>query len=361
METKSMKKITPRSLGHDASVYIRQVFVRFIKMGISIKIISPLLLVATSTLYFWLGVWRVDGEKALYTIHATGPKPGPSPLPRNGRLLDIYQEQDILYLISNYDPIDPHCGKLDSAAWDRKTVRDLIRYRYDVTMSVQTVGRYLKRWGFTKKKLAKRAYEQNAELVEKFKNNTFPELVLKADKENAIIVFLDETGFNSNSNLFRGYSPRGKRCFSHITAKKFSKNVVISLDQNGKINFMSYDSNMNTSLYIKFLGNLLRQYKQKIYLIADNLRVHHAKKLNNWLEDKADKIELYYLPPYSPELNPVEYVNCHIKYQIFSKSPSMTKEVLEKRIFKELKTLQRAPKLAKKFFGHEELKYLQNT
>jgi accessory colonization factor AcfC len=147
-------------------------------------------------------------------------------------------------------------------------------------MTVQTVGRYLNRWGFTLKRPAKKAHEQNPESVKVFKNTTYQEIRAKAQKESGIIIYLDESGLHSNSNVTRAYSPCGKRCYSDLSAQKFSKNIIIALAENGKITYKTYDQTMNTDLYIKFVETLIGQYTKKIFLVADNLRVYHARKLN---------------------------------------------------------------------------------
>jgi transposase len=322
-----------------------------------------MLLIAKSTAYVWLDKLKNKGYKAFIKSKKPGPKPGPCSNPRNGRLLNASQEEWIINLILNYMPFDPICGILHSSRWDRRTIKELIFQQFGILMSRQTVGNYLKRWNFTNKKQSKRALEQDQDAVKYFKDVKYKELVQKAKKENAIIIFIDETGLNTQSNAAYSYSPNGKRSYSNTTGKKFSKNLIIALDQNGRIFYQSYDQAMNTGLYINFLSSLLRKYNQKIILIADNLKVHHAKKLQQWVKDKSDIIELHYFPAYSPELNPVEYINCYIKYYIFSDDPISTQKDLENRICTVLRSLQQHQKIpgtGKNFFGHEELKFMEN-
>jgi transposase len=353
-----MKYFSLHSVPPDGIEVLKKLFVKYLKHNMSIADISRHLEVKISCLYNWQKNYKQNPADFLKR-KPRGPKPGDDG--KNGRKLKREQENIIKSLICSHQPTDQECGAMDSCCWDRKTILRLIEHKFGITMSLTTLTRYLKQWDFTPKKPVKKAHEQNIKLVEEFKEVTFPAIVKKCDKDEGVIVMLDETGFHSDSNVCRSYSPRGVKAESDLSARRYARNVVISISKELGLNFMSYDTSFNTDMYIKYLQRLINIANgRKIFLIADNLRVHHSKKLMAWIKGKEHLIELHYFPSYSPNLNPVEYINHYIKWQIYSKSPMRSQAALNKRVRSELRSLQRNLKLARRFFDHKELKFMQN-
>ncbi|MEW8028764.1 MAG: transposase [Candidatus Thiodiazotropha sp.] len=94
-----------------------------------------------------------------------------------------------------------------------------------------------------------------------------------------------------------------------LNANRTSTNMISAVTNQGKVRFKVYDGSMNVDIMIDFCKHLIKSAKCKAYLIVDYMRVHHAKLLKAWLADHSDEIEIFYLPSYSPKLNPVEYLN----------------------------------------------------
>jgi len=82
---------------------------------------------------------------------------------------------------------------------------------------------------------------------------------------------------------------------------------------------MIYNKTMNFQTMIKFFKRLIKDSDKKIYLILDNLRVHHSNLVKTWLEAHSHEIVIYFLPSYSPELSPDGYLNCDLKACIRTK------------------------------------------
>jgi hypothetical protein len=120
---------------------------------------------------------------------------------------------------------------------------------------------------------------------------------------------------------------------------------------------MIYKKTMNAQLFIKFLERLIKDAGRKIYLILDNLRVHHSKIVKSWVEEHKDKIELFFLPSYSPELNPDEYLNCDLKAGVHSGVPARTKGKLTSKTLSHLRMLQKKPGRVAKYFKHPKIAY----
>ena len=93
--------------------------------------------------------------------------------------------------------------------------------------------------------------------------------------------------------------------------KRHRVNMLSAVNSQGKVRFMIYQDTMNQQRLIRFMERLIRDSKQKVFLILGNLNVHHGKLAASWLEKHKDKIEVLFLPPYAPEYNPDEYLRKH--------------------------------------------------
>ena len=120
---------------------------------------------------------------------------------------------------------------------------------------------------------------------------------------------------------------------------------------------MLYDKAMSAQIFIKFCSRLIKDAAKKVYLILDNLRVHHSKIVKDWVEQHKDQIQLFFLPSYSPELNPDEYLNCDLKAGVHSTAPARSKSQLKCKAPSHLRMLQKKPKRVVKYFQHPKIAY----
>ena len=120
---------------------------------------------------------------------------------------------------------------------------------------------------------------------------------------------------------------------------------------------MLYEETLKTDVFIEFLRRLVKYSKRKIFLILDNLRVHHSKKVQKWVKKHKKKIRLFFLPPYAPQYNPDEYLNNDLKRNVNRKHIPLTKFELQRNLKSYLKTLQNNPNHIKKLFEAEYVKY----
>jgi len=171
-----------------------------------------------------------------------------------------------------------------------------------------------------------KAYEQSPAKVSKWLSEEYPVIKEQAKKEDAEIFWGDETGIRNDAQHERGYAPKGKTPVVRLNAKREKTNMISAINNQGKVRFHIYDSNMNADILIDFMKRLIKSAGRKVYLALDNLRVHHAKVVKAWLEENKHRIEVFYLPAYSPELNPDEYLNCDLKAGVHSGLPSRSKE-----------------------------------
>ena len=272
-----------------------------------------------------------------------------------GRSLSVAQEASIQRTICDKRPEQL---KMEFALWSRAAVMQLIERECGITLSVRGVGTYLSRWGFTPQKPIKKAYEQRPEAVQAWLTEQYPEIEQRAKAEGAEIHWGDETAPVNTDVRGRSYAPAGKTPVAYAvggTRQKLS--MIATVTNQGKTRWMIIDDAFNTDRLIEFLDALIRDAGRKVFLILDNLRVHHAKLVKAWVAERADKIELFYLPSYSPELNPEERLNADLKYAIGSKVPARTKARLKAAATEHMHKLEQSPERIRSYFQDPRVKY----
>lgn len=274
------------------------------------------------------------------------------------RKLSAEQEAAIQKLLIDKTPDQL---KFPFALWTRDAVRLAIIERFAVDIPVRTTSDYLKRWGFTPQKPVKRAYEQDPKKVAHWLNTTYPEIAACAKQEKAEIHWGDETGIKNDAYTAKGFSLRGKAPIIRLNAKKSSINMISSVTNHGTVRFMLYQEKMSCAVLIRFMSRLIKDIDHKVFLILDNLPVHHGKKVGTWLNAHSKKIAVFYLPSYSPELNPDEYLNSDLKTRIRSGLPARSQNDLVKKTRSFMKTIQKRSIHVIHYFKHPKVAYAASS
>ena len=247
--------------------------------------------------------------------------------------------------------------KLAFALWTRKAVCELLRKDYGIKMPVRTCGEYLRRWGCTPQKPARRAYEQNPKAVQEWMEVKYPLMAQKAKAEGAEIHWGDETGVRSDCQHGRSYAPKGKTPVVRLRGRRFSTNMISSVTNQGKVRWMIYRDTLHSEVFIRFLDRLAKDSGRKVFLIVDNLRVHHSSPVKEWLARNAQRIELHFLPSYSPERNPDEYLNGDLKGALGRMPPPAHREQLEANLKFQMRRLKKRPKHVASYFDNQFVTY----
>lgn len=229
-------------------------------------------------------------------------------------------------------------------------------------MPVRTVGEYLKRWGFTPQKPIKVAYEQKPEAVKKWLAEEYPAISARAKTEKAEIHWADETAVMNTDVRGRSYSPRGTTPTTRAVwgaRQRFS--MISSMNNQGKCHWMIIDGVFNADRLIEFMGSLVKDVPRKVFLVMDNLKVHHCKPVKEWLEKNAARIEVFYLPSYSPELNPDERLNADLKRAITTSVPRRTKDGLLKKTTDHMNMVKASPERVKSYFQDKHVAYAADS
>lgn len=342
-----MEKTDFRKLTSSERYQFRKRAVALVKSGKKQKEVASLFGIRTATVSSWMKAYKLEGNKALKD-NTRGVKS------EDKKLLSTAQEKEIQKMIIN---VMPDQLKLDYALWTRKAVKELVEREFGVVLAVNTMGDYLRKWGFTPQKPKKRAYEQCPKKVQKWLDEEYPAIKERAKKESAEIQWGDETGVRNSNQHGRSYAPKGKTPVKKQKAQRFSVNMFSTVTNQGQVRFMLYTGSMNADRCIEFMSKLIEDKKQKVFLILDNLRVHHSKIVKQWEEENKEKIELFYLPSYSPEKNPDEYLNCDLKYGMSEKPAPKNQKQLQDNVENHMKMLSQNSERVKKYFHHQDIKY----
>ena len=292
---------------------------------------------------------KLEKQPDLATVVNRGGRPK-----GNGRHLTSRQEaQAFRWVCDRY----PDQLRLPFALWTRRAVQELFRTKFDVAMPIRTVGLYLERWGLTPQRPSRRAYERDDAAVERWLRVEYPKIVRMAKKSRAEICWGDETGVRSDESRHRGYALRGKTPILRIPVRRSSLSVISALTNQGTVRFMIYKGALSPDILLRFLRRLIQGRKRPIFLILDNLRVHKARKVAAWAERNASRIRIFFLPPYSPELNPDEYLNGDFKRGVYTGVPPRDAADLRRRAFSQLRSIQRSPNRVRAYFQHPAIRY----
>jgi len=328
-----MEKQDFRSVGDGVRDVIRKRALSLIKRGKKKKDVAAIFGVSANSITNWLKLYEVKGVRGL-----VGAKRGAKS--ENKKLLTVSQEKKIEHMIVDKMPDQL---KLAFALWTRKAVKELVEREFGIVIAIRTTGDYLHSWGFTPQKPKKKAYEQNPKAVKKWLYGDYPRIKKKAKSENAEIHWGDEAGVKNNSQHGRSYAPKGETPIRRTMGKRLSTNMISSITNQGKVQFMIYSGTMNADRFLQFLRQLVKNRDRKIYLILDNLKVHHSKIVTKWVEKNKRTIELFFLPSYWPEKNPDEYLNCDLKEGMSQKSAPRNQAKLISHVKDHMNMLQTKP------------------
>lgn len=247
--------------------------------------------------------------------------------------------------------------KLPYGLWTREAVQQLILTKFGIELSRWQVGRYLKSWGYTPQKPITKAFEQKPERVKQWLEKEYPAIKKRAQKEKAVIYFGDETGMRSDHQAGRSYAPAGETPVIKKTGQRFSLNMISAISNRGHLQFMIMEGRFNSEVFQTFLKRMIKYSKQKIYFITDGHPAHKTKKLNEWLAQNKKRIEVFFLPPYSPELNAQEYVNQDVKTNVIGKKRPINKEQMKNNVEDFMKKRKKNKKQVQKYFHVSHVRY----
>jgi transposase len=287
---------------------------------------------------------------------AAGLKTGPrGPEPGHGRFLDAVREAEARDLIRRHTP---DALDLPFALWSRAAVRGLILRRFGVRLAVRTMGSYLARWGFTAQKPLRRAYERDPAAVRRWLRRDYPAIAARAKAEGGVVFWGDETGLRSDDVRGLSDAPRGRTPGVRVPHKRVGLGLISAVTNKGELRWMVLDGAVKAPSLLRFLGHLVRDAGRKVFLILDRrLPVHRSAEVRAWLAGREAEIEVFHLPPYSPELNPDEGVNGDLKQAVTREAPARSKRQLKRAVIGHMRKLSKLPHRVRSLFGHATFRY----
>jgi len=343
-----MAKIDGRRLDHKALEYIRIVAVkRVVEDGEAPSDVMKSLGLCRTSIYPWLRKFEDKGWDALVEKIAQGPEP---------KLSEKQRQQIKRWILGK----DPRQFGFDFGLWSRRIVQRLVAEKLRVDLGLTAVGRLLASLDITPQKPLRRAYERDPVAVELWQKETYPKLRKRAKKLGAKIFFLDEAGFQSDPPLGRTYGLKGQTPVVRTSGRRQSLNVISAVNARGEFWAVSYPGKLNAEAFVAFLQNFVDSQRGKVFLVVDGHPAHKAKIVKAYLKRLQGRLELHFLPPYAPDLNPDEFVWSYMKSNGVSKKPLKQNESLTKRVEEDLNKIKRDPGLVRSFFCADTVVYAKD-
>jgi transposase len=336
-----------RELSDEVLEALRLRALRGCQLGLSEGEVAEILGVARETVCRWWSAYADHGVSALPQRRSGRPL-------GSGRLLTDAQAERLQGLLRTHQPEEVGIA---APLWTRRAVRDLIRKEYQLDLAERTVGRYRKRWGFTAKRPRRHARDQDPEEVRQWLEETYPAIAARAEQEGAAIHWGDEVGVAADHQPALGYAPRGEPATQDVPDLHLRASQISTVTNRGEVRFMTSTRTMNAALFLVFLERLLRSTTGKVFLIVDRLRAHMTPAVQAWVAARPERLEVFYLPPYAPELNPDEYLNNDLKGQVNATGLPHNKAEVRSHIQGFMRQLLHLPEHVMNYFQHPSVQY----
>jgi transposase len=343
-----MAKIDGRTLNHKALEHLRTLAVkRVIEDKEAPSDVMKSLGLCRTTIYPWLRKYEDEGMESLVERIAQGPEP---------KMTEKQRQQVKRWILGK----DPRQYGFDFGLWSRRIVQALIEDKMGIDLGLTAVGRLLASLDITPQKPLRRAYERDPAAVALWERESYPKLRKRAKRIGAKIFFLDEAGFQSDPPLARTYGLKGQTPVVATSGQRQSLNVISAVNARGEFWAATYTGKLDAETFVAFLKNFMDSRTGKVFLVVDGHPAHKANVVKAYLKSLQDLLELHFLPPYAPDLNPDEFVWSYMKNNGVSKKPLKQNESLRQRVENDLTAIQQNRKLVRSFFCAKSVVYAKD-
>lgn len=288
---------------------------------------------------------RGNGLRALRSTKGTG----------RPRKLTPAQERQVFRWVNGKRP-DQY--DFDFGLWTRQIVQELLLSRFEVKLSLASVGVLLARLGLTAQKPLERAYQRDPAAVELWKTVTFPALATEAKSSGAEILFWDESGFRADAVHGKTWAKRGQTPVVERPGQRQSISAASAVSVNGAFWFATYKGALSGELFVDLLKKLMYKRRKPVRLVVDGLPAHKKALVRDYVASTNGKLSLHFLPGYAPDLNPDELVWSHAKRTGVARSPLKAGENLQCRVDAQLQDIANDSALVRSFFRHPTVSYI---
>ena len=295
------------------------------------------------TVFKWLAKFVDGGQNALLA------KPIPGRPPK-------VSAEEMRWIARAVKDNTPQQFKFEFGLWTLSLLRELINREFGKSLSLESVRRIMKLLGFSAQKPLYQAWQQDPVLVKKWEEETYPVIKAAARAAGANVYFADEAGIRSDYHTGTTWAPIGETPLASVTGRRFSFNMISAVSPRGDFRFMIYEGSGTAQVFKEFLKRLMIGATKPVYVVVDGHSIHKAKLVMSYVDSLKGNLKLFYLPPYSPHLNPDELVWAHVKRQV-SKQFVQDKDGMKKLALGALRRIQKLPALVKSFFMQQECRY----
>ncbi|MCX6720125.1 MAG: IS630 family transposase [Candidatus Staskawiczbacteria bacterium] len=339
-----MKKLDGRKLSHEALEEIRIRAVTQVQRGKNPEEVIAALGMTRYCIYNWLAAYRSGGWHALKSKKL------------NGRPKKLTGKQ-MQWIYKAIIQKNPQQYRFEFALWTLKLVKEMIHLKLGVKLSIASVWRLLKQLGLTCQRPLFKAYQQDVKAVKNWLRTTYPKIKMLAKCVKAEIFFGDEAGVRSDFHAGTTWAPKGETPVVESNGQRFGLNIISAVSPRGEMRFMVVEGTVKTKKFITFLSRLIIGVKNKVFLIVDGHPTHRSKKVKECVASTEGKLGIFYLPGYSPELNPDEFVWNDLKNQVVGRKFISTKDDLKSIVMRGMCSLQKNHVKIKSYFQARHTQY----
>ena len=292
---KCKRRSDGRALDHHTLQVMRQQAAKAVREGQTVQSVAAAFGVNERSVFRWLADFANGGQKALLA------KPIPG---RPGKL----STEELSWIANAVREHNPQQFKCEFDLWTLSLIQHLIKRQFNKELSVSSLHRLMKFLGFSAQKPLYQAWQQDTVLVRTWETETYPAIRAQAKRVGATIYFGDESGIRSDYRTGTTWAPQGQTPVVQATGRRFSINMISAVSAPGEFRFMLHVGSVDAKVFVEFLRRLIVNAETPVFLIVDGHPIHKAKMVKSYVEDLDGKLKLFYLPPYSPHLNPDETV-----------------------------------------------------
>lgn len=341
-------KIDGRTLDHKTLEHLRiTACKRVLEDGESPTVVAASLGFCRTSIYPWLRRVEDEGWQALAEKIAEGPAP---------KLTEQQRQRVKRWIVGK----DPRQYGFEFGLWTRRIVQTMLKDKLGIELCLTSVGKLLAQLELTPQKPLRRAYERDPVRIELWKKEEFPKLKQRARKYGARIYFLDETGLSSEPNLRRTYGLKGETPVVRTSGRRQKVNVISAVSMQGAFWCQIYTHSLNQGHFVSFLKDFMRGQRGNVFLVLDSHPAHIGNSVKEYVQSTQGRLELHFLPPYAPELNPDEFVWHYLKANGLAKKPLRKDESLRERVEEDLDKLKKDRALLHSFFLAEDVVYVND-
>jgi transposase len=336
-----------RSLDHGTLEEMRRLAVQRVVAGETQRAVASSLRVNVRSVRRWAQAYREGGDAAIASRKATGRPP-------------TLSKRELAKLRRTITGKNPAQLNLGPALWTLPLVGQLIERIFGATLDPTTVGRILRRLGFTPQRPLRQAFQRDDAECLRWASEEFSLVVREAKRKQATLLFLDEAAVHEDGPVGSTWALKGARPVVRVTGSRRRTNVISAISPRGRMWFRCYGGTLNAERFEAFLVDLLASVKGPIVLVLDRHPAHRAGRIQRFLRRHRGRISIHFLPAYAPDLNPDEHVWSHLK-QLFRQDPLEKDEDLVAAVHVEMDRVRSDPSLVRRFFDHPAVAYVKQA